>query len=143
VIEAKDSSSARLEDMLYVPGLRVSLISIRRLCKNSLKGLFDYKSMYFNNNNKVVIYTQQKNRLYVVKHISEEYTGKVFTAVVKRETYALLASEETKAKQETNNKDSESEKDLDESDEDKTTKTNQRNYRLMHRRFAYYGPSML
>jgi hypothetical protein len=123
VIEAKDSSSIRLKDVLYIPGLRVSLISARRLCKNSLKGLFDYKSIYFNNNNKVVIYAQQKNRLYVVKHILEEYTGKSFTAVVKRETYALLASKETKAKQETNNKDSKLERDLDKSDKDKTTKT--------------------
>jgi hypothetical protein len=109
--------------MLYMLGLRVSLISIRQLYKNSLKGLFNYKSIYFNNNNKVVIYTQQKNRLYVIKHILEEYTGKVFIVVVKRETYTLLASKETKAKQETNNKDSKLKKDLDKLDKDKTTKT--------------------
>jgi hypothetical protein len=85
VIKAIDSSSKILRDILYVLGLGVSLISTRRLCKNSLKGSFDLKNMYFCKNNKLAVYTQQKDRLYVLKHILEEYTGKAFIVVIKRE----------------------------------------------------------
>jgi hypothetical protein len=42
--------------MLYILGLGVSLIFIRRLYKNSLKGSFDLKNMYFSKNNKLVVY---------------------------------------------------------------------------------------
>jgi hypothetical protein len=41
--------------------------------------------MYFCKNNKLAVYTQQKDRLYVLKHILEEYTGKAFIVVIKRE----------------------------------------------------------
>jgi hypothetical protein len=157
VIKAIDGSSKILRDVLYVLGLGVSLISARRLCKNGLKGSFDSKNIYFCKNDKLTVYTQQKDRLYVLKHISEEYTGKAFTVVIKREacrlettrvasepsslyTSALLASEETKTKQD---KDGESDKDLDKSDEEETTKNDRRNYRLIHRRFAHYRPSIL
>jgi hypothetical protein len=85
VIKAIDGSSRILRDVLYVLGLGVSLISARRLCKNSLKGSFDLKNMYFCKNNKLAVYAQQKDRLYVLKHILEEYTGKAFIAVIKRE----------------------------------------------------------
>jgi hypothetical protein len=84
VIKAIDSSSRILRDVLYVLGLGVSLISARRLCKNSLKGSFDLKNIYFSKKDKLIVYAQQKDRLYVLKHILEEYTGKAFIAVIKR-----------------------------------------------------------
>jgi len=56
IIKAINSSFRILKDILYILGLGISLISIRRLYKNSLKGSFNLKNIYFYKNNKLVIY---------------------------------------------------------------------------------------
>jgi hypothetical protein len=54
----EDSSSCLLRNTLLVLNLRINLISVRRLCKDRIKGHFNTKNIYFKKDNKTLIYTQ-------------------------------------------------------------------------------------
>ena len=52
----KDGLSYLLKNILYILGLRVNLISIRRLYKDGIEGHFNTKDIYFKKDNKRLIY---------------------------------------------------------------------------------------
>ena len=51
----EDSSRGLLRDVLYVPGLGINLLSIRKICDAGLKGRLDSTRIYFKKNRKKVI----------------------------------------------------------------------------------------
>jgi hypothetical protein len=51
----KDSSSLLLQDTLYIPGLGVNLVLVRKIYQASLKGLFNKNTIHFTQGNKKVI----------------------------------------------------------------------------------------
>ena len=140
-MKALDGTTGLLRKVLYVPKLGVNLIAAKRLCKEGLQGTFDDKNMYFRDKSTVAVQAVQKNGLYVVSHIADKYSGKAFIAGKTRtESSEQSTAEETQS--ETTSK-TQSDQDPDESEENMSTKKDRRNYRLMHRRFAHYGPEML
>jgi hypothetical protein len=115
----------------------VNLIAARRLCKEGLQGTFDDKNMYFRDKSTIAVQATQMDGLYVVSHIASKYSGKAFIAGKPR----TEISEQSTA--EDSQSETQSDQDPDESEEETSTKKDRRNYRLMHRRFAHYGPAML
>ena len=51
----EDSSRGLLRDVLYVPGLSINLLSVRRIYNTRLKGRLDSTRIYFKKNKKKVI----------------------------------------------------------------------------------------
>ena len=78
---AEDSSSYLLKNTLLVLKLGINLILARRLCKDRIKGHFNAKNMYFKKDNKILIYTQQDNSLYLIKLILKDYLEKAFSTL--------------------------------------------------------------
>lgn len=141
VMMALDGTTGLLRKALYVPKLGVNLIAAKRLCKEGLQGSFDDKDMYFKDKSTVAVHAVQKDGLYVVNHIASKYSGKAFIAGKTRTEDSEQSTVEG-SRSETQ-PETQSDLDPDESEEDRSTKKDRRNYRLMHRRFAHYGPAML
>lgn len=137
MMKAQDGTTGLLRKVLYVPKLGVNLIAAKRLCKEGLQGSFDDKNMYFRDKSTVAVQATQKDGLYVVSHIASKYSGKAFIA---GKTQTEISEQSTT---EESQSETQSDQDPDESEEEKSTKKDRRNYRLMHRRFAHYGPAML
>src|SRR5450631_3481478 len=76
----EDGSSCLLRNTLFVLGLGVNLISVRRLCKDRIEGYFNVTDMYFKKDKKRLIYAQQENGLYLIKSISKDCPKKAFPA---------------------------------------------------------------
>ena len=51
----EDGSRGLLRDVLYVPGLGINLLSVRKICDAGLKGRLDSTRMYFKKDGKKVI----------------------------------------------------------------------------------------
>ncbi|KAF7565152.1 hypothetical protein PtrM4_045860 [Pyrenophora tritici-repentis] len=140
MMKALDGTTGLLRKVLYVPKLGVNLIAARRLCREGLQGIFDDKNMYFKDKSRIAVQAAQKDGLYIVSHIASKYSGKAFIAGKTRtDSNDQSTAEESQETQ----PETQSDQDPDESEEDKSTKKDRRNYRLMHRRFAHYGPAML
>ena len=80
-VVVEDSSSYLLKNTLLVLKLGINLILARHLCKDRIKGHFNAKNMYFKKDNKILIYTQQDNSLYLIKLILKDYLEKAFSAL--------------------------------------------------------------
>ena len=51
----EDGSRGLLRDVLYVPGLGINLLSIRKICNTGLKGKLDSTRIYFKKDRKKAI----------------------------------------------------------------------------------------
>jgi hypothetical protein len=140
-----------LEDVLYVPGLGINLLSSRKLCSEwKCLGVFNSDSMWFISENKqVILQANVKEGLYIVSRIIPGKLG-LETAMI-----SMLQD----IGQAENSQDSEPccHRALTADEEDdvhihddgehglrKLSRTeNLARYRLMHRRFAHLGPDKL
>lgn len=124
----KDGSSMLLQDVLYVPGLGVNLLSARRVCQAGLKGRFGATEMYFKLGKKKVIEATMHEGLYIVTHVAEGYGETAFASI---DTNMQDATEEalmqTKPKRERS----------------ELTEDQKEVYMLMHRRFNHLEPNKL
>ncbi|KAI0991169.1 hypothetical protein K3495_g17018, partial [Podosphaera aphanis] len=129
-IECKDGTSALMRNVYFVPKLGVNLLSARKLCRNGMKGIFDETSIKIVHNKIPMIIAEQKDGLYVVKHVAKELKEKaLFTLAEKHNIHVADLDSDP-------NPDSSEE-------EDPTTKAERHYYRIMHRRFAHCGPETL
>ena len=78
-IVIKDNSSYLLKNTSLVLKFRINLILVRYLYKNKIKGYFNTKNIYFKKDNKILIYIQQNNSLYLIKLILKDYLDRVFS----------------------------------------------------------------
>ncbi|KAI0998856.1 hypothetical protein K3495_g9341 [Podosphaera aphanis] len=144
---ADDGSFCHLKDCLYVPGLGINLISARRLCKDGIVGIHDSRDMYFKKQNKSLqfkndcttfLHACQENGLYMLKSIKSKTPELAFLST-------NLDSNNRKPRNDGEDQiecDS-SGSDPDESENDVTSKSQRKRYRLMHRRFGHYGSEAL
>ncbi|KAI0996954.1 hypothetical protein K3495_g11227 [Podosphaera aphanis] len=78
IVKCKDGSSTLVKNVFYVPNLGVNLLSARGLCKTGMQGSFDNKNIWIKDKEKLVIHAQQKDGLYIVKHITKIFKDKAF-----------------------------------------------------------------
>ncbi|KAI1001371.1 hypothetical protein K3495_g6826 [Podosphaera aphanis] len=129
LVECKDGSSTLVKNVFYIPNLGVNLLCAKGLCKTGMQGSFDNKNIWIKDKEKLVIHAQQKDRLYIVKHITKYLKDTAFITQP-LDGPAL-------------NMDKDSNPDPDESGEENlTSKVERHCYRKMHRRFGYCGPEV-
>jgi hypothetical protein len=80
-LRCADGSSMILKDVLYVPKLRINLVSARKLCQVGLKGSFDENHMYFKQGPKTVVTATMTNGLYVITHVSKKCKDTAFVGI--------------------------------------------------------------
>ena len=68
-MRALDRTLILILNYLFILDLGISLLSIRRLYKASLKGEIDYKKLYLRCRKKIVIKVIITNRLYIILYI--------------------------------------------------------------------------
>ena len=68
-LKYEDRLLVLLKNVLYVLGLRVNLLSVRRLYKASLKGSLDSKKMSFKLGKEKILTTIIINGLYLISYI--------------------------------------------------------------------------
>jgi hypothetical protein len=93
-LQCADGSLIILKDVLYIPRLRINLVSARKLCQVELKGSFDKNYIYFKQGPKTVVTTIIINSLYVITHISKKYKDTAFAGVETRETTTLTTTDD-------------------------------------------------
>jgi len=71
-----------LKNVLYIPKLKVNLISARRIYERNLKDRFNSTKIYFTKNEKRIIKAKLQDSLYIVTHIAENYKEKALTTQV-------------------------------------------------------------
>jgi hypothetical protein len=139
-VVCEDGSWCEMKGTLFVPELGVNLISAKRLCKKGLKGSFDKHSMYVSKDDQVAILAKQKDGLYIVSHVSSRYKGKAFIAHRTKKAFPAQAPIDVHDHDEAED----TSVDPDDSEVEEATKKSDRHlYRLLHRRFAHYGPDMI
>ena len=69
----EDGSRGLLRDVLYVPGLGINLLSVRKICDAGLKGKLDSTRMYFKKDGKKAIKAHLQNGLYIITHFYNNY----------------------------------------------------------------------
>ena len=80
----EDSSRGLLRDVLYVPGLGINLLSVRKICDAGLKGKLDSTRIYFKKDGKKAIKAHLQNGLYIVTHFYDDYKEVALPARVGR-----------------------------------------------------------
>lgn len=145
-----------LDDVLYVPGLGVNLLSSRKLCQDwKCLGVFNDKSMWFiSEDRRVVLQADVKGGLYIVSRIIPGRQGIELAMIGMLES--LDHDEESESPISNSENDLCCHDALVAEDEDthmhddgehgmrKLSKSeNLTRYRLMHRRFAHLGPDKI
>ena len=113
----EDGSRGLLRDVLYVPGLGINLLSVRKICDAGLKGRLDSTRMYFKKDGKKVIEAILQNGLYIVTHFDDNYKEIALPARAGRPQLPAYTNKHEKEVMET--------------------------YLLIHRRFNHLGPQKL
>ena len=76
-IVCPDGSSMVLSDVLYVPNLGCSLVSVRKLNLLGLEGGFDSNNMFYfrkdDPNRRKLVTASWKNGLYIISHVSKKF----------------------------------------------------------------------
>jgi hypothetical protein len=132
----KDGSSTVLKDVLYVPELRVILLSARRMCRHGMKGEFDEHEMLFKLNGQTIIKATMTEGLYIVTQIAKGYQDTAFTADTNGAEHitteiAPLTGDECTRTSGTSSR------------ELALSAHHESQYQLMHRRFNHLGPDKI
>jgi hypothetical protein len=125
-VVCKDGSKMTLANVLYIPGLRVNLLSGRRFCEAGLTGQFSKSHMYFKCGKNMIITETMQDELYVITHIKYGYQDEVFCGQGYRKI--AFSGEIINGTKETTNK---------------LTASDKENYLLWHLRFNYLGPDKI
>jgi GAG-pre-integrase domain len=139
-----------LSNVLYVPGLRVNLISGSSLCNTGMLGSFDKNVLYIRGKNgNVTLKAIRHGGLYVVKEVNLSVTHVYSTRVMSAYTAQTQTAEDIiNHSQEENlidlSQQAQPQTDLSKNQPEKETPESViEQYRLWHRRFAYMNEKKL
>lgn len=120
-----------LTSALYKADKHVNLVSMKKLCKNGLKGSFNARSILFCSERIVVITANLKRGLYIVNHISKKSKDSIVQTMDRAVLAVIFFYEEL------------TDIDPDDSEPELATNKAQRHwYSLLHHRFNHCGPGI-
>jgi hypothetical protein len=130
-----DGSSMVLADTLYVPGIGVNLLSVRRLCQAGMRFSGNKDKLYLKHNKNKIVTAKMINGLYITTHIADGYKEMAFESIELDETPAAQINETipllTREPAE------------DRSDDEAVKKSDLERYLKYHQRFAHLGPNKI
>ena len=152
----------RLVTALYVPGLGVNLLSVRRLCEMGLKGSFDENGLYMRDRQgQLVLRAPVCNGVYIVDKVTKGLDEIALIAAMAGEVRDIFTNDETAlpsteplstessitdvelGPQSTDEDSYDSSKSNTEDSSTSVSTSKLEEYRLWHRRFAHMGKAKL